>query len=192
MFVSNDGVNWGSPLVSGAGSSQAISVTFANQTARYIRVIQTGGASQWWSLHEFNVLATAATPAQSPGPILLTEADTHRAIALDSVLFTMQPFSVVNTLNFSPDQRTRVLLFAANLELLPGEDLSAVGAQAVDSQNIVYPLSVEFVGKVPDYNWLSSVVVRLPENQSLNGDVSVALSLHGVSSNAGVLAIKTQ
>src|SRR6266850_1256849 len=111
VFASNDGVNWGSPLVSGAGSSQTISVTFANQTARYIRVVQTGGSSHWWSLHEFNVLTTAATPVQSTGPILLTETDTHRAIALDSVLFTMQPFSVVNALNFSPDQRTRVLLF---------------------------------------------------------------------------------
>ena len=192
VLTSNDGVNWGSPLVSGAGSSQTISVTFANQTARYIRVVQTGGSGHWWSLHEFNVLTTAATPVQSTGPILLTETDTHRAIALDSVLFTMQPFSVVNTANFSPDQRTRVLLFATNLELLPGENLSAVGVEAIDSQNIVYPLSVEFVGKVPGYNWLSSVVVRLPENQSLDGDVSAALSLHGVTSNAVVLVIRMQ
>lgn len=192
VYVSNDGVNWGSPIGSGAGSSQGISVTFANQTARYIRVMQTGAAVQWWSLHEFNVLAAAATQAQTSGPILLTEAVTNRAIALDSVLFTFQPFALVNSLNFSPDQRTRVMLFAANLDLLPGEGFSAVGVQAVDSQNIVYPLTVEFVGKVPGHNWLSSVVVRLPENQSLNGDVSVALSLHGVSSNANVLAIKTQ
>jgi len=104
----------------------------------------------------------------------------------------MQPFSLVNTLNFSADQRTRVLLFATNLELLPDENLSAVRVEAVDSQNIVYPLSVEFVGKVPGYNWLSSVVVRLPENQSLDGDVSVALSLRGVTSNAVVLVIKMQ
>lgn len=192
VYTSNDGVNWGSPVVIGAGRSQGVSVTFANQTARYIRVIQTGNASQWWSLHEFNLLTTAAAPAQSPGPTLLTEADTNRAIALDSVLFTKQPFALVNTLNFSPDQRTRVMLVVANLELLQGEDFSAVAAQAVDSQNIVYPLPVEYVGKVPGYNWLSSVVVRLPENQSLNSDVSVALRLHGVNSNAGVLAIKTQ
>jgi len=192
VFASNDGVNWSGPAVTGAGSSHTISVTFANQTARFIRVLQTGGSTHWWSLHEFNVLTTAATPAQSPGPTLLTEADTNRAIALDSVLFTKQPFALVNTLNFSPDQRTRVLLFATNLELLPGENLSAVDVEAIDSQNIVYPLSVEFVGKVPGYNWLSSVVVRLPENQSLDGDVSVALSLRGVTSNAVVLVIKMQ
>ena len=89
VYVSNDGTNWGSPLVSAAGSSQGVSVTLANQTARYIRVMQTGSATQWWSLHEFNVLATAATLPQSAGPILLTEADTNRAIALDSVLFLL-------------------------------------------------------------------------------------------------------
>jgi O-glycosyl hydrolase len=190
VYVSNDGTNWSDSLVSGAGSSQTIDVTFANQTARFIRVIQTGSSSHWWSLHEFNVLATAATPAPSAGPILLTEADTNRAIALDSVSFLTQPFSVVNTLNFSADQRTRVLLLAANLEMLLGEDLSALSVQAVDSQNVVYSLSIEFAGKVPGYNWLSSVVVKLPENQSLNGDLSVGLSLNGVNSNAVVLAIK--
>jgi len=192
VLVSNDGINWGSPLVSGAGSSQTISVTFASQTARYIRVLQTGSSNQWWSLDELNLLATAATPVQSPSPILLTAAGTNLAIALDSVLFTTQPFAVINTLNFSADQRTRVLLLTSNLELLQGEDLSAVSAQAVDSQNTIYPLAIEYVGKVPDYNWLSGVVVRLPDNQALNGELSVGLSLHGVSSNAAVLTIRSQ
>jgi hypothetical protein len=190
LYVSNDGLNWGSPLAVGSGSSQGVSVTFANQTARYIRVIQTGSSSRWWSLHELNVLATAATPLQSPGPILLTEADTNRVVALDSVLLTAQPFSLLNFLNFSADQRTRVMLFAANLELLQGEDPSAVSAQAVDGQNTIYPLTVEYVGNVPGYNWLSSVVVKLPENQLLSGDISLGLSRHGANSNAVVLTIR--
>jgi hypothetical protein len=129
--------------------------------------MQTSGSAHWWSLHEFNLLTTAAPSTQPPVPTLLTEAAASRAIALDSVLFTMAPFSAVNSQNFSPDQRTRVMLFAANLELLEGEDLSTLSANAIDSQNNVYPLSIEFVGKVPDYNWLSEVVLRLPENQSL-------------------------
>jgi uncharacterized protein (TIGR03437 family) len=83
------------------------------------------------------------------------------------------------------------MLFAANLDLLPGEDLSVVTAQAVDAQNISYPLPVEYVGKVPDFNWLSSVIVRLPDNLSLNGDVSIGITLRGANSNVAVLAIKT-
>jgi hypothetical protein len=188
VLVSNDGINWGSPLVTGVGSSQVISVTFASQTTRYVRVSQTGSAAQWWSLHELNLLATAATPSQQ-APILLTAANTNLATALDSVLFTTQPFSLTNTLNFSTDHHTRVLLLTGNLELLPGEDPSVITAEAVDAQNTIYPLTIEYAGKVPDHNWLSAVVVRLPDNQSLNGEVSIRLSLHGVSSNAAVLQI---
>src|SRR5258706_2372171 len=43
-FVSSDGTNWGSAVASGTGSAQLVTVTFAVQTARYIRVVQTGSA----------------------------------------------------------------------------------------------------------------------------------------------------
>ena len=191
VYVSNDGTNWGAPVSAGFGSSQIISVIFATQTARYIRVVQTGSSDHWWSLDEFNVLNDNGSPIPSSGPSLVTEADSNRAIALDSVLFAPAPFSPMATLSFSSDQRTRVMLFAANLDLLPGEDLSVVTAQAVDAQNISYPLPVEYVGKVPDFNWLSSVIVRLPDNLSLNGDVSIGITLRGANSNVAVLAIKT-
>jgi hypothetical protein len=95
----------------------------------------------------------------------------------------------MNTLNFSTDHHTRVLLLTGNLELLPSEDASVISAEAVDAQGAIYPLSVEYAGKVPDYNWLSAVVVRLPDNQALNGEVSLRLSLHGVISNAAVLQL---
>ena len=190
VYVSNDGTNWGAPIAIGSGSSQILSVMLAQQMARYIRLVQTGSSAQWWSLHEFNVLTDAGPPIQSSAPTLVTGADSNRAIALHSVLFTPAPFSPMTTQNFGSDQRTRVMLFAANLDLLQGEDLSVVTARAVDSENTLYPLSVEYVGKVPDFNWLSSVIVRLPDTQSLQGDVSIDVSLRGANSNGAVLAIK--
>ncbi len=57
--VSSDGVAWGSPIASGAGSSAVTSISFAAVTARYVRVTQTGSVSgTWWSIHEFNVYGT--------------------------------------------------------------------------------------------------------------------------------------
>jgi hypothetical protein len=185
--VSNDGTNWGAPIAIGSGSAQTVSVIFAKQTARYIRVVQTGSSGQWWSLHEFNVLSEAASTIQSSAPSLVTEADSNRAVALHSVLFTLAPFSSITTQNFSSDQRTRVMLFAANLDLMPGE---VVTAQALDAQNMQYPLTVEYVGKVPDFNWLSSVIVRLPDSQALKGDVSIGINVRGVNSNGAVIAVK--
>lgn len=57
--VSNDGSNWGSPVATGAGSSAVTTITFAPQTARFIRITQTGSVSGlWWSIHELNVYGT--------------------------------------------------------------------------------------------------------------------------------------
>jgi hypothetical protein len=50
------------------------------------------------------------------------------------------------------------------LDLLPGEDSSAVTARAEDAQMNTYPLTVEYVGTVPGLSWLTEVVVVLPAN----------------------------
>nr|AYM53365.1 coagulation factor 5/8 type domain protein [Cystobacter ferrugineus]AYM53372.1 coagulation factor 5/8 type domain protein [Cystobacter velatus] len=55
VFVSNDGTNWGSAIATGTGSGPVITVTFTARSARYIRVVQTGTNSSWWSMREFNV-----------------------------------------------------------------------------------------------------------------------------------------
>ncbi len=69
--VSSDGVNWGSPVASGTASSSPTSISFAAQTARYIRVTQTLSAagSLYWSIHEFNVYGT-----RPPRPPLMLTA----------------------------------------------------------------------------------------------------------------------
>ena len=56
VFVSNDGVNFGTAIATGAPTTPLVTITFAAQTARYIKVVQTATlASNWWSLYEFNV-----------------------------------------------------------------------------------------------------------------------------------------
>ncbi len=54
VFVSHDGVNFGSAIASGTGSSALVTVQFPPQSARYIKVVQTGSSSSWWSIAEFN------------------------------------------------------------------------------------------------------------------------------------------
>jgi hypothetical protein len=55
VFVSSDGVNFGSAIASGAGTSALVTVSFPAQSARFIKVVQTGAATNWWSMAEFNV-----------------------------------------------------------------------------------------------------------------------------------------
>jgi hypothetical protein len=122
--------------------------------------------------------------------VLYTEESSPHAIALDSVTFLRDPFSLNSTHNFSADQRMRASLFAGSIELNPGEDLSVITAKAEDSQNRVLPLTVEFVGKVPGYNWLTQIVVKFPDQLADAGDVWVSISLRGVESNKAVVSIK--
>ncbi|WP_339314231.1 discoidin domain-containing protein [Paenibacillus sp. FSL R10-2734] len=55
VYVSNDGTNWGNAVASGNGSGPVVTATFAAQNARYIKVVQTGTASSWWSVREVNL-----------------------------------------------------------------------------------------------------------------------------------------
>jgi glucose/arabinose dehydrogenase len=118
-----------------------------------------------------------------PAPILMTEVGTDRAIALESVTMIRDPFPLNTFLNFSADHRTRIILFASDAELLSGETSSAVTAQAEDSLLMNYPLTVESVGKVPGFDWLTQIVVKLPPSISGNGDLLVSITLRGKTSN---------
>jgi hypothetical protein len=130
--------------------------------------------------------------AQTPAPTLLTQENSTRAGALDSVTFVREPLPVVGRHNFSDDRRTRLLLFGINLDLLPSETTSAVTARARDSRSKTHTLSVEFVGKVPTLDGLTQVVVRLPDEMAQVGDVLVSVSLRGQTSNEVLVNIEVQ
>ena len=131
-------------------------------------------------------------PRQIPvsTPQLLTEWNSTRAIAVDSVTRMGEPFAVNSTRNFSTDGRTRVMLFASNVNLAPGEPQTVVTAQAEDTQGRIYPLTVEFVGKFPDFERVTQVVVVLPGELANAGDVSVSINLRGAPSNKALIKIQ--
>lgn len=137
----------------------------------------------------------AALPqASTPGPTLLTQENSSRAAALDSVTLVREPLAVVSRRNFSTDGRTRLSLFGINMDLLPAEDASAVTATARDSQSRTYALKVESVGKlsVPTLDSLTQVVVRLPDGLAQAGDVWISVTLRGKTSNEVLFNVEVQ
>lgn len=132
-------------------------------------------------------------PVSSPPapPVLLTDAATGRAVALDSVTLRRDPFPLSTEQNFAPDKRTRLLLFAVNAELRSGESVSAVTGRIEDSQGNVLPLTVESVAKVPNFGWLTQVTVRLPDELKAEGEARVSISLHGATSNQVLVNIRS-
>ncbi len=130
------------------------------------------------------VVCRQARSAAASAPVLLSETNSTRAIAVESIAWKREPFSFNEDNLSSSDKRTRITLFATNLDLLPGEDGTAlVSADAEDSQHVHYPLAVEYAGKVPGFDWLSSVVVRLNDNLTDVGDVLVGITFRGLASN---------
>lgn len=127
----------------------------------------------------------------TPAPVIAAEANADSAIALDSVTMVRDPFSLTNRFNFSSDGRTRLMLFVTNLDLSPGENSSAVTARAEDAAMNVFPLPVEFVGKVPGFDWLTEVVVRLPSNLPAGQSVFVSITAHGQTSNKARVRMQT-
>jgi uncharacterized protein (TIGR03437 family) len=123
-------------------------------------------------------------------PAIFVEATTNRAAALDSVLFMPEPFNLLNVQNFSLDQRTRIILFVVGLELMPGENNSVITAQAEFAGQGPYPLEIEYVGKVPNFDSFTQVNLRLPNELANAGDVLVSLSLRGVASNKVVINVR--
>jgi alpha-L-rhamnosidase len=56
VSVSNDGENWGPPLAAGAGPLGITTITFPTQTARYVRITQTGADPTYnWSIYELDI-----------------------------------------------------------------------------------------------------------------------------------------
>jgi hypothetical protein len=94
--------------------------------------------------------------------------------------------------NFSADQRTRIILLAGNIDINPGETSEVITVDAEDSQNNVYRLTVEFVGRVPGQeNWLTQIVVRFPDQMVAAGDYWLRLKLRGVPSNKAIVTMKS-
>jgi len=135
------------------------------------------------SLYYLSRGSSAVFRVQFTEPVLINEPNIDSAVALDSVTLVRDPFSLSNPFNFSSDGRTRLMLFGMNLDLLPGENSSAVTARLEDASQNVFPLTVEFVGKVPGFDWLTEVVVRLPDNTPVNQTLNVSVTLRGKTSN---------
>jgi FG-GAP-like repeat len=134
--------------------------------------------------------APSATPPAGQIPILLTRGDSQRALALDSVTMKSEPFSVTNIHNFSVDQRTRLTLFAVNVELGPGETVSVIEAQAEDSVGQTFPLTVEYFGSVPNFGWLKQVIVKLPDEIANKNEIHISLKVRGTEGNKVIVQLQ--
>ncbi len=132
---------------------------------------------------------TTARAATNKKPILISQAASTRAVAFESFSMKAEPFPLTATVPLGADTRTRICIFAMDLELLAGEGVNAFTSDVQDATGKIYPLHVEFVGTVPNFPGITMIVVRLADDLGSVGDVLLRLNLHGMSSNRVRIAI---
>jgi len=128
-----------------------------------------------------------ATPSNVP--VLFTDEGANRALALDSVTFMRDPFSVRNSSNFSADQTTRLMLLSANLDLQPGEGPSIVTVQADNANGPPYQLTVEWIGRLPNFDWITVVIAKLPVELANANQALISITAHDQSSNTVLVSL---
>lgn len=79
------------------------------------------------------------------------------------------------------------MLFAFNVDPSTSSTLSVT---AVSTQGVTYQLPIEYVGKVQGLDLISSLVVILPQDADLHGDLFISLTMAGIRSNDVVFAIR--
>jgi hypothetical protein len=146
------------------------------------------GTNGW--LNSTVTLSQTVQLTQADAPVLLTEQNSERAIALDLVMQTRDPFSLINRYNLSTDLRRRVDLFVWRLGLLPSDNASNVIVLAEDDQGRTYNLVVEYVGALSGLGEVTQVVVRLPDSVAgAPRDLWVKVGLRGPFSNGAIIKI---
>lgn len=77
VYTSLDGTDWGNAVAKGEGDNAVLSISFPTQEARYIKIVQSGTDSHWWSLAEIAVYTADQTPwvPDEQDDLLPTELD---------------------------------------------------------------------------------------------------------------------
>ena len=116
-------------------------------------------------------------------PVLLTDSETGRALALSSVTHLRDPFPFASDANLASDGRTRLLLFARNVDWLRVNPNAPITVQAEDASHRIFNLTVEHAAVNPGLNWLTEIVVRLPDELSNGGELKITVNAAGFVSN---------
>ena len=127
----------------------------------------------------------------TPSPLALilenTDTQTNRSAALDAMLFTRDPFPIMNVSNYlfgGSDRNTRVLIFVSDLQLASDE---SVIISLTDANGTTFDLTAENVRPVPNLQQ-TQVTFRLP-TEVASGVCTIHVRAHGQVSNAGTIRI---
>ncbi len=122
-------------------------------------------------------------------PILLTEDSSLKALALDSVLLTRDPFPL-STNYFGTDKRTHIKLLLVDLDLFSGETTSIISVQGIDNSAVTHVLPVEDLRIVPGTPWMTQLTVHLPEDITTPNVLTITVTARSQTSNPATIRLQ--
>lgn len=205
VYVSNDGVHWGSAIASGPGSGLLLRVVFPTVTTRFIRVVQTGSAGNWWTIAEFRAFITDAVPVidasveeraftapnGAKGLAVYNPQKTSAKINVDlwsdqSLVYTIPPrgAAVFTWIGAHGGIRPAVPTLTAldPTSALPGEGVVLTGSGFGPSQGASAVRFGELI--VPVVSWSNTAITVAVPDAAPAGPTSVSVTVYGQASTA--------
>lgn len=176
IYLSNDGVNWGSPVAIGTYLNDATTkrTAFANTNARYVRLFQTSEANenQWGSAAEINVEEAPGPPPNPAGvgswgptidfplvPVAIALLPTGKVLtwsSYDGSYFTGSPGGKTVTATYDPNSQIvsqRIITNTNHDMFCPGLSIDFNGRTVVTGGNDSPRTSIYDPGAD---NWISA------------------------------------
>ncbi len=135
----------------------------------------------------FPILAQPDPNPDSPTPILISEPNSTRALALPDSKFLRGNVSRIESRAFLPD--SKVVLYVTNLDLLADEGASAFRVYVEDAKGRKYRFPVLDIQPLKGQEWIYALTVRLKdelgfwEEPLADGDVLIGITWRGLASN---------
>ena len=135
----------------------------------------------------FPICAKAAPNSDSPSPMLISEADSLRALAISTDNLSAQTAVKKQRKAFSTN--SKIVLYLTNLNLPAGEGASAFRVYVEDAKGRKYRFPVLDIKPLNGQQWVYALTIKLKDELGFykqpepNGDVLIGVTWRGLASN---------
>ena len=168
VYVSADGMDWGSSVASGNGTSGAMNIDVTASAVRFIKIVQTGTSDFWWSIKELNVYGTYLNTQVDTTAPETAIADKPALVSNDNTpTFSFTSSEEGSTFECSLDNSGEYYTICASPVTFP---------KLADGSHTLYVRAADIFGNTDDtpaeYTWVIDTVKPII---TLNGDPVVQL-----------------
>ena len=174
FYVSDNGVEWYGPAVTGTGADVMTIIGFPAATVQYVRVIQIGSKGNWWSVHEVNAFGDESAVSLAG----ISFEKQRIGLAIDSIYLALpvfQPENATNKILFWKSDNTNIAKVDASGQITgisPGTaTITAISMDGIKKAQFTVIVSIDGstpVDEMTDNNKLKLVLFPNPASENVS------------------------